>query len=278
LKRLEDLSLFGSRVTDEGLAAGVSGLAGMSNLRSLSFGSTSIGDPALATLARLRAPLVLGLDNTRVTDAGLARMKAMPNLAGVDLTSTRVTDVGLGHLTAVRSLQWLRLDNTRVTVGGLERLKKLPRLRQLFIAGRARPLDETLAALKVPAPPEIAIIAEVDRAAGHVTYEQRFVEERRIGDMAPDAEGKSRFLFRPVISQVQVRYAIAPGAVFDTDGKPVAPAEAWKRLAVGAAVLLSADGKRVDASYLRIFKKGTLVFVPPLPEPSAGLPPAVPGP
>jgi hypothetical protein len=52
---------------------------------------------------------------------------------------------------------------------------------------------------------------------------------------------------------------------FGTDGKPVDAKAAAGQLKGWTAVLLSADGKRVDPFYLQVIKEGTLVIVLPQP-------------
>ena len=70
LRRLEDLNLNGTAVTDDGLAH----LEGLTELRGLD------------------------LSNTRVTDAGLAHLKKLHNLRGLYIVNAGVTDTGLNEL------------------------------------------------------------------------------------------------------------------------------------------------------------------------------------
>ena len=51
--------------------------------------------------------------------------------------------------------------------------------------------------------------------------------------------------------------------IFTADGKAVDKKVALAKLEDGAMVLLTTDGKKVDANYLRIFKDDTLVLVSP---------------
>jgi hypothetical protein len=67
---------------------------------------------------------------------------------------------------------------------------------------------------------------------------------------------------RPVFEWTVVRFSPAAGGrIYDTKGKRVSAAKARDRLVVGRPVLLSADGKKVDARYLRLVNADTLILV-----------------
>jgi hypothetical protein len=51
--------------------------------------------------------------------------------------------------------------------------------------------------------------------------------------------------------------------IFTADGKPVDTKVALAKLEDGAIVVLTTDGKKVDANFLRVFKDDTLVLVSP---------------
>jgi len=51
--------------------------------------------------------------------------------------------------------------------------------------------------------------------------------------------------------------------VYTADGKEVNPATALEKLASGGLVVVTADGEKVDATYLKAFKDETLVLVSP---------------
>lgn len=68
---------------------------------------------------------VLGLSETRVSDAGLKHLNRLP-LKQLMLASTQVTDAGLADLANQSSLQVLDLGETKITDDGLSQLAGLP--------------------------------------------------------------------------------------------------------------------------------------------------------
>ena len=262
LKNLQDITLLGSKVTDAGLAEGVAGLKELQNLKSLALGDTDITDAGLAHLKKVESLVSLHLNHTGITDSGLEHLKVMPNLRWVDLSSTQITDKGLVHLAAMKELAGLRLSHTRYTVDGLKKLGDLPKLKSLDLCGRYQlTLAEAIELLSHPAPPEFAVVTEIDKAMGALTYRVWFagqVEEEI------NLRGKKKeILHRPVITSILNRYSL-DGPFYDSDGKKLSPEMALKRLAVGSTVLVSTDGKEVHSEYLKIIKKDTVILVPPL--------------
>lgn len=68
----------------------------------------------------------------------------------------------------------------------------------------------------------------------------------------------------PVIKYVQLGLAdLKDLKVFSADGKDVAVKDAVKKVNDGGLFVASANGKKVDASYLKLFKDDVLVFVSP---------------
>jgi hypothetical protein len=114
-----DLSQCG-RITDQGLKT----VALCQNLKELSLRSgmapgprvTDAGLSYLASLGRLQS---LSLAGTEITDAGLRHLKGLPRLESLDLSGTRVTDAGMVHLLACKRLKTLILDRTRVDEQGV---------------------------------------------------------------------------------------------------------------------------------------------------------------
>jgi len=88
------LDLYLRQVTDEGLKR----LAGLTNLTSLSLGSTQVTDAGMKELDGLSNIRTLILVFTQVTDAGLKELAALTNLTTLHLRGTRVSDVGLKEL------------------------------------------------------------------------------------------------------------------------------------------------------------------------------------
>lgn len=91
---VDELSLRGTSVTDEGLAA----LSLLPGLRGLDLADTRVTDAGLAHVADLRALERLDLSGTRVTGEGLARLKALVSLEELRLAGTAVTDDAVAKL------------------------------------------------------------------------------------------------------------------------------------------------------------------------------------
>lgn len=91
---VDELSLRGTSVTDEGLAA----LSLLPGLRRLDLADTGVTDAGLAHVADLRALERLDLSGTRVTGEGLARLKALVSLEELRLAGTAVTDDAVAKL------------------------------------------------------------------------------------------------------------------------------------------------------------------------------------
>jgi hypothetical protein len=68
--------------------------------------------------------------------------------------------------------------------------------------------------------------------------------------------------FQTVIEEKSI---IIKGSEFQTAGGETLKAdEAAKRMTPGSIVLMTSDGKPIDAAYLRVFKSDTLVIIPPV--------------
>jgi Leucine-rich repeat (LRR) protein len=149
LKKLRELSLVGTNVTD----AGVRGLSSLTDVRTL-FLPAGFTDEGMAYLKSFRDLEELDLRNTSVGDAGLMYVKDLPRLrvlsagpatgdAGLahfergsslyelDLGGTQISDAGLSHLSRIKDLRRLSLFETNVTDDGLEHLENLSQLRWL---------------------------------------------------------------------------------------------------------------------------------------------------
>ena len=131
LKRLEELSLFRSAVTDQGLRH----LEGLNNLRFVGLGDTKVTGAGVAHLGKLGSLAGLYLNATNVSDDGMKELCGMTNLRVLSLDRTRVGDAGVVHLKGMKSLQRLGLEGTEVTDAGLVQLKGLSGLHVLGLAG-----------------------------------------------------------------------------------------------------------------------------------------------
>ncbi len=169
---IEELSLGGERIGDEGLAnitglktlrylilsgtnftdAGLAHLTAIPSLEIVNVMHQSIGDEGVRHLSRLPALKHLCLYNTQVSDQGLASLTALPNLQKLDIGKrdagqTQITDAGMAHLARIPSLTYLDLPNGGITDQGLARIATLKNLRHLWVGGYTNsPLND--AALK----------------------------------------------------------------------------------------------------------------------------------
>jgi len=132
LKGLQTLNLYGTKVTDAGLAH----LGELTGLRSLDLTSTEVTGAGLAHLKECKELRTLILCGRQVTDAGLAHVKELKGLQFLCLPYTRVTDAGLTHLKELKGLQRLNLYDTEVTGAGLAHLKELEGLQSLHLGGQ----------------------------------------------------------------------------------------------------------------------------------------------
>jgi hypothetical protein len=112
--------------------------------------------------------------------------------------------------------------------------------------------------------PQFAIVRNIDKASGEVTLSQFMVIPEVV---QTDLSGKEgiRIVIRQVRHTLEKRFSIDKGTVLDTGGKKVPAAEVWKRLKIGATVLVASQP--VDPLYLRIVQPDTLIFITsPLPK------------
>jgi hypothetical protein len=143
--------------------------------------------------------------------------------------------------------------------------------------------EEKKAALPQTVPPRIANVAALDPAEGEIILHevtQRVVPEvrKQIRTVNGKAVEIEMTVYVPVLEQRQRKLSLKEGKVFDTAGALMEAAEVWKRLKVGAAVLVSGDGKMVDPAYLGIVTKETVILAFPtgpdtiIPEPARPAP------
>jgi Leucine-rich repeat (LRR) protein len=128
---VEDLTLFGIKVTDDGLKH----IAAMTGLRRLFLYRAPITDAGLAVLEGFPKLEKLDLSYTRVTDAGLAHLAGATRLRDLNLQGAPVGDAGLVHLGGLANLDTLNLRETRISDAGLEHLGNLKTLKTLRLAG-----------------------------------------------------------------------------------------------------------------------------------------------
>jgi hypothetical protein len=94
------LSIYGSKVTDEGMKH----LAKITSLRSLNLSETDITDEGIRNLKPLKELINMNLTRTRITNDGVREFKAFRHLRNVDLDHTQVTPECLKTLIKIKSL------------------------------------------------------------------------------------------------------------------------------------------------------------------------------
>lgn len=148
LPRLRELSLAGTRITDDQLAD----LSKAPGLEHLYFDGEALTDAGLAHLATMKGlkSLHLGLRCPKVTDAGLAHLAKLDRLEALSLSGASVTDAGLAHLSGLTALRELSLKTMPITDAGLAHLSKLIGLHELDLSG-TRVTGAGLARLPSPA-------------------------------------------------------------------------------------------------------------------------------
>jgi hypothetical protein len=117
-------------------------------------------------------------------------------------------------------------------------------------------------------PPTFATVVVLDKPQAVIDLAEvtvRMVPEERVKLVTKDgkAEEVKYTVLRPVAEQHIRRLELKSAEVFDARGKKLGSEEVWKRLAVGATVLVSADGQSVDPAYLGVLAQDALVFVSP---------------
>ena len=89
----------------------------------LDLGFTTITDAGLKELANFRQLTTLCLNQTKISDAGLKEI-AVLNLTRLEVQATQVTDTGLKELANMKTLRRLDLGRTKVTDQGVKDLQK----------------------------------------------------------------------------------------------------------------------------------------------------------
>jgi Leucine-rich repeat (LRR) protein len=150
---LEKLLLYGTRVTDKGMAE----LAGLTKLKELDLRGTPCGtadmeaylphmpqleildlsesnspvvDQAMPAIAKLTKLVNLNLWHTDVSDNAVALLAALPNLTSLNLDDNkRVTDASMDTVGKLTKLEYLHIGSTNVTDAGLAKLHNLKQLK-----------------------------------------------------------------------------------------------------------------------------------------------------
>jgi hypothetical protein len=124
----------------------------------------------------------------------------------------------------------------------------------LLIAFRSAQAADAPQAEKAAIGPRLVAVARVDQQNGEIELR----------------EVMSRVVWNPQRTVVyeQRGFTLSPAMeafdVFDVNGHKLTDDEVWKRIAVGTVVAVSADAKTVDAMFLKVLAKDTLVVVSPM--------------
>jgi hypothetical protein len=108
-----------------------------------------------------------------------------------------------------------------------------------------------------------------DKFIGEPLIGDKFIGEPLIGDKFIEGQlGEFRMTLGTKQRYVRLGYKVSVKKVkwAGVDGKEVTAAAVAKKLKPGMTVLLSPDGRAVDAAYLRMFKEDTLVLIVPAEE------------
>ncbi|MGV3660116.1 MAG: protein kinase domain-containing protein [Prosthecobacter sp.] len=139
LTKLEDLSLPGAPITDEGLVA----LRGMKSLLYLDLSACkSITGSGLAHLAGAKELGRLVLGHSAVDDTALAHLSGLTRLRDVGLHQTAITDDGIRHLASLKELRSLEIGAKGITGATLHQLSGCKELIRLDLYERSGP-DKT---------------------------------------------------------------------------------------------------------------------------------------
>jgi len=116
--------------------------------------------------------------------------------------------------------------------------------------------------------PRFVTVFEINQRQGVldlVSVTVRFAAKTVKMDVKKDGKLQTvtKTVYEPVYEKHIGRLALKSAEVFDAGGKKLSSEDVWKRVAVGATVLVSADGNKVDSVYLSALAKDTLVFVSP---------------
>ncbi|MCI0703481.1 MAG: hypothetical protein L0241_20570 [Planctomycetia bacterium] len=127
--------------------AGLSELAKLKHLASLSLSGSTIGDTDVRELRGLENLTTLHLDQTKLTDSGAKEIAKLSSLNSLDLTGTTITDASLRELVALKRLTSLTLPYTKITANGMKELTALKNLTSLSVGGTDAARGEGLKAL-----------------------------------------------------------------------------------------------------------------------------------
>ena len=103
-------------------------------------------------------------------------------------------------------------------------------------------------------------VVEMEKVRVKNTYTNRVKHEDTVRDEVRTLEAIiDKPIYKPRVLKLKLKFT----EVFDPSGRKLDGEVVWKRLAVGATVVIPVDGMPVDSDYLRALAKDTLVLVSP---------------
>jgi hypothetical protein len=135
------------------------------------------------------------------------------------------------------------------------------------------PLPDS-AAMKAPSKgepdgprPRFANVHRIDKDSGKVRLvENRISTRYEMEKIIVNGRQTFRRVGRTALRPEEFQFSVDKGTIMDTAGKKVPTADVWKRLTVGATILIAS--RQPDAIYMRIVQPETLIFI------NSTLPPA----
>jgi hypothetical protein len=118
------------------------------------------------------------------------------------------------------------------------------------------------------ASPEFVTVLKLDKEKGILTY-RIFALEGVQEIVTQEENGKSvkRTFLSHVNYQADREVSLRGSRVYDSKGRRLGQVAAMQRLSAGGMILKSADGKKVNARYLRAIREDMLILVVPVVEP-----------
>ena len=115
------LSFYGTRLLD---GSGLAHLKGLKRLEELNLEGTHVSDAGLAHLAEAVNLKILQLKGTAAGNAGVAQLKGLTNLQELTLDRTAITDAALTELASLPHLVILSVQHTKDTEGAIDAIKR----------------------------------------------------------------------------------------------------------------------------------------------------------
>jgi len=153
LKKLKELDLSGTKVTDEQLktlgsldsleklklrntqitGSGFASFSILDTLKDLDLSETKISDSELEFLAKFSKVKRLNLSNTKISGTGFKHLEGLNQIENLDLTGIPISEAGAKELKNLKSVQSINLAETPITNDGLAGLTGFEDLRTLHL-------------------------------------------------------------------------------------------------------------------------------------------------